>query len=141
MEPRTCRKLADEFIQLGKSQTDLEMIEGCMRSAIEKSYYYVFLVLRSAMNEVGLYVGTTRDAHQEVIDGISVLCTNSKDSQTFTKLIASLRYSRNQATYNLSRKVTITEANVTSIKASTALQRMANSASFPQLSSHIMNYL
>ncbi|MHB8360235.1 MAG: HEPN domain-containing protein [Thermoplasmataceae archaeon] len=124
MRPNILLKLSSEFTSLVSKTADNDLREGLIRASIEKSYYYVFLVIREALTAIGIQISITSKAHSEVIEQLKKLC-ESKNATVYDRKLRSLRDQRNRATYDLSAKIDKTEADSATIEISKLLNDLS----------------
>ena len=123
MEPKVLRILADEFIKLSSSEKDSDLEEGFLRTSVEKSYYYVFSVLKQAELNLNMHVSDKSDAHRDVSENLEQLMTRPKGLK-YSRMLISLRNQRNNATYELAKVMGKTDADSMLLEASKFLDKL-----------------
>lgn len=109
MNPGTLRQLASKFLDMESSVHESGIKEGLTRSSIEKSYYYVFLVIRESLAEVGIEISKGSSAHSEITKHFSFF-RNKREANSYERMMNSFRSLRNRATYELTPVITREEA-------------------------------
>jgi len=136
MKPNTLRKLSSQFVSMSHGISDNDLKEGLFRASIDKSYYYAFLVIREAMTAIGINITKTQNAHSQVIEKLKEL--NGPLAVAYSRELKSLRDQRNDAIYNLSKKIDETDANTLILEASGLLEKLAKNKS---IGAEILNYI
>jgi uncharacterized protein (UPF0332 family) len=136
MKPNTLRKLSSQFVSMSQTISDNDLKEGLFRASIDKSYYYAFLVIREAMTAIGINITKTQNAHSQVIEKLKEL--NGPLAVACSRELKSLRDQRNDAIYNLSKKIDETDANTLILEASKLLEKLAKNKS---IGTKILNYI
>ena len=133
MRPNTLLKISSELLNQASKELDNEFQEGLSRTSIEKSYYYAFLAIREALNDMNYPTDSNDNTHSQVILGIKSICGIG-----YSRMLRSLRTNRNEATYNLSIQLKITNAKQNATDASNLISQLSKTKNLGPL---IMNYL
>jgi uncharacterized protein (UPF0332 family) len=136
MKPNTLRKLSIQFVSMSHGISDNDLREGLVRASIDKSYYYAFLVIREAMTAIGINITRTPKAHSEVIEKLEEL--NDPMRVAYSRELRSLRRQRNDAIYDLSKKIDKTSADTLILEASKLLNKLTKNKS---IGAEILNYI
>jgi hypothetical protein len=126
MNPKEFMKFSERLLNDHSSYPG-DMSEGMCRTVIDRYYYYVFLTLRSCLESLGYNISRKAEAHKEVMEHVDNLFGVGN-------LFTTLRFTRDDATYDLNKRYTLKEATLFKAKVEKFISTVTSNPNYKSFS-------